>query len=287
VILRGGEGGLFGGSADPVEMVADSLARAEGDENVRAVILVVNSPGGSIGASDEIHHEIVEFKKRTGKPVIAYMQDLAASGGYYISAPADEIVANRTTLTGSIGVIIQGFNFHGTLTEIVKGQDATIKAGGNKSMGSMFADPKSEEAVEGRKLLQELCDYWHGQFKQVVRDGRGKRLVAEWETFADGRVVSAEQARKIGLVDKIGYFDTAVDAAKAKAGIGNAEIVEYSRPVGLAALFGANAQDAKPSVEQLKALEKAGPELAAEAMSERLQRELRLYPGKPMALWVP
>src|SRR5690606_31271848 len=108
----------------------DSLHKAEKDPEVRAVILEVNSPGGGVTASDYIHHEIVKFRE-SGKPVVVYMKDLAASGGYYVSAPADWIVASPTTLTGSIGVVIQGFNFHGTLTEVVKGQDATIKTGGN------------------------------------------------------------------------------------------------------------------------------------------------------------
>ncbi|MCB9894361.1 MAG: signal peptide peptidase SppA [Planctomycetes bacterium] len=277
VIMEGGGGGLFGGGVDPVALVTDSLKQAADDDSVHAVILEVNSPGGGVTASDFVHHEIVKFQKDTKKPVVVYMKDLAASGGYYISAPADYIVANETTLTGSIGVIIQGFNFHGTLTEVVKGQDATIKAGNNKAMGSMFADPESEEYAEGRALLQDLVDEMHGHFKDIVKDGRGPKLSKDWESFADGRVMSARQAEKIGLIDKIGYFEDAKKEAERLAGSDNLTVVEYGRQVGLGALLGMNAKDVKPKVEQAM----------AEQMRAELQEQLRLYPGRPMAIWMP
>ncbi|MCA8914582.1 MAG: signal peptide peptidase SppA [Planctomycetes bacterium] len=277
VIMEGGGGGLFGGGVDPVALVTDSLHQAAADDSVHAVILEVNSPGGGVTASDFIHHEIVKFQKDTKKPVVVYMKDLAASGGYYISAPADYIVANETTLTGSIGVIIQGFNFHGTLTEVVKGEDATIKAGDNKTMGSMFADPESDEYKEGRALLQDLVDEMHTHFKQIVKDGRGGQLSKDWESYADGRVMSARQAEKIGLIDKIGYFEDAKKEAERLAGSDNLTVVEYGRQVGLGALLGMNAKDVKPKVEQAM----------AEQMRAEIQAQLRLYPGRPMAIWMP
>ena len=277
VIMEGGGGGLFGGGIDPVALVKDGLRRAENDPDVHAVILEVNSPGGGVTASDLIHHEIVKFKEKTGKPVVVYMKDLAASGGYYVSAPADHIVANKTTLTGSIGVIIQGFNFHGTLTEVVKGEDATIKAGGNKAMGSMFADPESEDYQQGRELLQELVDEMHVHFKKIVKDGRGDKLVGDWETYADGRVMSATQAKKAGFIDEIGYFDTAKAKAENLAGVQDMTVVEYGRDMSLGALLGVNAEDVRPKVEDA-----LGDQMRAE-----LQEQLRLYPGRPMAIWVP
>jgi protease-4 len=276
VIMEGG-GGLFGGGIDPVALVADGLRRAADDETVDAVIIEVNSPGGGVTASDMIHHEIVNFRKKTGKPVVVYMKDLAASGGYYVSAPCDYIVANPTTLTGSIGVIIQGFNFHGTLTEVVKGEDATIKAGNNKTMGSMFADPESAEYKEGRALLQVLVDEMHVHFKNVVKEGRGNRLNADWETYADGRILTASQAEKIGLIDKIGYFEDAKAEAERLAGISNAAVVEYGRDMSLGALLGLNAEDVQPKLEQAM----------TEKLSAEMQEQLRLYPGRPMAIWVP
>lgn len=271
------EGSLFSPSQNPVELVRDGLRHARSDADVKAVILEVNSPGGGITASDLIHHEIVEFRKQTKIPVVVYMKDLAASGGYYISAPCDVIVANRTTLTGSIGVIMQGFNLHGTLTEILKGRDATIKAGNNKDMGSMFADPESAEAKESRRLLQNLVDEMHAQFKLIVKEGRGTKLKPEWEAHCDGRILSAKQAQDLGFVDKIGYFDTAVDEAKRLSGASDPTIVEYGRLSGLAALFGANSNTKGASAE----------EVVADAVARRMEEKLKLYPGKPMALWVP
>ena len=276
VIMEGG-GGLFGGGIDPVALVDDSLRRAADDPEIDAVILEVNSPGGGVTASDQIHHAIVKFREETGKPVVVYMKDLAASGGYYISAPCDYIVANPTTLTGSIGVIIQGFNFHGTLTEVVKGEDATIKAGDNKTMGSMFADPNSEEYKEGRALLQVLVDEMHVHFKKIVKDGRGSRLSADWESYADGRILSATQAHKVGLVDEIGYFEQAKAKAESLASITDAAVVDYGREVGLGALLGLTAEDAQPKLEQAM----------TEKLSAEMQEQLRLYPGRPMAIWVP
>jgi protease-4 len=276
VILES-EGSLFSPSQNPVELVRDGLNHARGDANVKAVILEVNSPGGGITASDLIHHEIVEFRKETKIPVVVYMKDLAASGGYYIAAPCDVIVANRTTLTGSIGVIMQGFNLHGTLTEILKGRDATIKAGENKDMGNMFSDPDSEETRASRKLLQQLVDEMHAQFKQVVKEGRGTHLKPDWEKHCDGRILSAKQALELGFVDKIGYFDTAVAEAKRLSGATDPTIVEYGRLGGLAALFGARANTKGASAE----------EAVADAVAKRMEERLKLYPGKPMALWIP
>jgi protease-4 len=280
VILEDGGGGLFGGGVNPVALVQDGLRKAKNDPDVKAVVLEVNSPGGGVTASDTIHKAIRDFKEETGKPVVIYMKDLAASGGYYISAPADHIVANRTTLTGSIGVIIQGFNFHGTLTEVIKGEDATIKAGGNKAMGSMFADPESKDYKEGRALLQELADEMHATFKSVVKEGRGGKLSADWETYADGRVLSASQALKVGLIDEIGYFDDAVNAAETAANVSGTTVVEYGREAGLGALLGISA-------EEVERMEKAGAMAIEERMSARLQAQLRMYPGRPMAIWVP
>lgn len=278
VILEGAGGGLFSPGVDPVAMMQDGLRSAAADKSVDAVIIEINSPGGGVTASDHIHHAILDFKEDTGKPVVVYMKDLAASGGYYISAPADHIVANRTSLTGSIGVIIQNFNLHGTLTEVVKGRDATVKSGDNKNMGSMFADPESEEYKEGRRLLQELADEIHVQFKEVVRTGRGEKLAEDWETYADGRILSASQALKVGFIDKIGYFDDAKAKAEELAQISNAAVVEYGRDTSLGALLGLSAADTKPE---------AMAAAVGEEWKQEVQEHLRLYPHRPMAIWIP
>ena len=284
IIMDSSSGGMFGGGVNTVNLIRDGLDRAAADENVKAVIIEVNSPGGGVTASDHIHHEIVKFQKESGKPVVVYMKDLAASGGYYISAPCDHIVANHTTLTGSIGVIMQNFNLHGTLTKILKGRDTTIKAGGNKSMGSMFADPDSEEYKVGRALLQELVDDMHVKFKKLVKEGRGGKLSADWETYADGRIMTAETAMRIGLIDEIGYFEDAIAAAERLSGASNCTVVQYGRRVTLATLLGLEAGDAKLYAE---AVNKAAPALAADSLGNKLQEVMKLYPDRPLVLWVP
>ncbi|MDC1142425.1 S49 family peptidase [Planctomycetota bacterium] len=281
VIMEGGGGGLFSvPGLDPVSMATDGLRLAAADDTVKAVVLEINSPGGGVGASDMIHHEILKFKAKSGKPIVVYMKDLAASGGYYIAAPADYIIAGRTTLTGSIGVIIQGFNFHGTLTEIAKGRDATVKAGGNKTMGSMFGDPDSPEYAEGRELLQELVDEMHVQFRTLVKEGRGDALQPGWETYADGRILSASQAKTHGFIDEIGYFESVLKYLEGK-GISSPTVVEYGRSVSPLSMLGLESED---QVAAAKALQ---PAFSQAALTSHVQQTLRLYPGKPMAIWVP
>lgn len=284
VIMEGGQGGLFGGAGvDPVSLVEDGLRRARNDDKVVAVILQVNSPGGGVTASDYIHDAIKRFRADTGKPVVVFMKDLAASGGYYVAAPADYIVASPTTLTGSIGVIIQSVNFHGTLTEVIRARDMTVKAGKNKSMGSPFADPESEDAREGRRLLQELVDEMHTRFKRLVKEGRKDRLVNDWENYADGRIMSADQAKTLGFIDRIGYFEDAIEEAERLSGVRNAEVVEYGRkPRGLAALFGMQGEDSKPQTSLGDM-----PGATADALAARMQQLARFYPGRPLAIWAP
>jgi protease IV len=280
VILERGGGGLFGGGINPVALIDDGLRRAARDERVKAVIIEVNSPGGGVTASDLIYERINRFREETGKPVVVYMKDLAASGGYYVAAPSDYIIANRTTLTGSIGVVIQGFNFHGTLTEIIKGRDTTITAGDNKVMGGAFVDPESEDFEHGRALLQELVDDMHELFLGVVEAGRGDRLNEGWREYADGRIFNAQTALRMGFIDDIGYFEDAVRKAEELSGTSNATVVEYGRQVGLAALFGMSAED-------MEMAGKLGPGIIGEQLSAKLQEQLRLYPGRPMAIWIP
>jgi protease IV len=278
-------GGLFGGGVNPVSHVRNSLRRASEDRRVRAVILAVNSPGGGITASDVIHNEIRQFRDHhPEKPVVVYMKDLAASGGYYVSAPADHIIASRTTLTGSIGVIMQSFNFHGTLTELLKAREDSITAGDNKAMGSMFADPESERYRESRALLQEMINEMHEQFLRVVEEGRGEKLPDDWRSYADGRILTARQALEIRLVDEIGYMEDAIRKAEELSGWQSLAPVTYGRLTGLAALFGADASQLKPLAGDAEALLKAG---IAEQFAHQAREALRLYPDRPMALWIP
>jgi protease-4 len=234
-----------GGEYNMVTLIKDQLKRAKADPQVRAVILKVNSPGGEVLASDEIANAIRSFQKKSEKPVVVSMGSLAASGGYYISAPSTYIVANELTITGSIGVIMHGLNYRGLLDKIGV-RPEVFKSGKYKDM---MSGTKSQEEItpEERQMVQDLIDETFGKFKRVVGDGRkaayqlngksGTPLSADWESYADGRILSGNEALKLGLVDAIGDFDSAVDHTKTLVKIDNAELVEYQPMFELSNLF--------------------------------------------------
>ena len=214
------------------------LAAVHSDPSVKAVILEVNSPGGYVTASDEMHHLLTEFKKESGLPVIVFMKDVAASGGYYISAPADKIVAMPTCTTGSIGVVAMLINVQEGLGKIgVKVH--TIKSGKMKDAGSPFGDFTEED----REYFQKHIDAMFEKFLEVVYEGR--KSAAGWSSIDDaalrdaaqGQVFSAKEARDKGLIDEIGYFEKAVEIAKAEAGLTDALVVRY-RYVPPPSIFG-------------------------------------------------
>ncbi len=212
------------GGAQPTvtpEGLADALAQAADDEGVRAVVLEVNSPGGGVTASDEMHQSIVDFKKNTEKPVVVSMGDTAASGGYYISTAADEIVANETTLTGSLGVIFQLNNFE-ELADKYGYKQVVIKSGEFKDIGNAFRQITPEE----REIFQSLVDESYAEFVDVISSGRGipKDRVRE---IADGRIYSGQRAKELGLVDSFGGLDEASEEARELANAGQATVVRY------------------------------------------------------------
>ncbi len=194
------------------------------DSRVRALILRVDSPGGGVVASQELYDALVDFKT-SGKPVITSMGTVAASGGYYISAPSDLIVANPGTLTGSIGVIMSLANVQ-KLLEKLGVSAVTLKAGAHKDMGSPFRELTDEE----RALLQGVMDDIHDQFIQAVADGRGKSA-DEIRPLADGRIFTGRQAVKAGLVDELGDLEQAIKRAGELAGIeGRPRVIEREVP---------------------------------------------------------
>ncbi|MEI8289900.1 MAG: signal peptide peptidase SppA [Verrucomicrobiota bacterium] len=254
----------FNGSGNNlVELIKAQLDRAANDKHVKAVVLKVDSPGGEVLASDEIYNAIRAFETddqdehgktaTKGKPVICSMGSLAASGGYYISSGCRWIVANELTITGSIGVIMHGWNYRG-LMDKVGVAPMTYKSGKFKDMLSGDRAP-GEIPAEERAMVQGLIDETYGKFKDVVADGRsaahdsnkksGKALADNWENFADGRVLSGKQALELGLVDELGNFDDAVDRALKIAKIDSANLVEYRERYDLAnflSLFGQSGQ---------------------------------------------
>ncbi|MHB9010103.1 MAG: signal peptide peptidase SppA [Limisphaerales bacterium] len=237
------EGMIAGGYIDAggvtlIDLLIAQLKRAEEDAAVKAVVLRVNSPGGEVLTSDEIANAVREFQDRCDKPVIASMGGVAASGGYYISAPCRWIVANELTLTGSIGVIMQAYNYRG-LMDRVGVRPEVYKSGRFKDMlrGSRA---ESEVPPEERKMLQDLIDETYGRFRKVVEEGRTKSLVAngnssrklvpDWTEYADGRVLSGRQAFELGFVDELGNFKAAFERAKKLARVDAANLVEYRMP---------------------------------------------------------
>jgi protease-4 len=218
-----------------VDVIKAQLDRAADDNHVKAVILKVDSPGGEVMASDEINKVIVKFQTDSKKPVICSMGSLAASGGYYISAPCRWIVANELTITGSIGVIMHGYNYRGLMDKIGV-VPMTFKSGKFKDM--LSPDRSTNEIPpEEHAMVQSLIDETYQKFKGVVAEGRsqahdkngkeGKPLADDWTKYADGRVVSGTEALKLGFVDELGDFDDAVDRAEKIVHISDANLVEY------------------------------------------------------------
>lgn len=223
------------------DLIKAQLRRAEEDDRVKAVLLKVDSPGGEVMASDEIYRAIKDFQSRNSrKPVIASMGSLAASGGYYISAPCRWIVANEMTITGSIGVIMSSWNYRG-LMDKVGVLPQTFKSGKFKDMMSGSREPDSISPEE-KAMIQSLIDETFGRFKHVVQEGRslaydrnkdgkdkGQALSDDWQNYADGRILSGTEALKLGFVDELGNFDDAVARAKRIAGISRANLVQYQQ----------------------------------------------------------
>ncbi len=209
-----------------VQEVVAHLRLAEKDDQIKVVLFKIDSPGGTTTASDMLYHEIVAFKQRTGKKVVVCMMNLATSGGYYVSLPADVIIAHPTTVTGSVGVILMRPQVSGLMDKIGVGV-AVNKSGANKDMGSPFRPITPSE----EHMLQELTDGLGRRFVDLVQQHRGldgERLAK----VADARIFLADAAVDAGLVDRIGYLPDAVDEAKAIAGLDDdARVVTYRRTV--------------------------------------------------------
>jgi protease IV len=203
--------------------VKEKLRMAEKDDNVVAVILRIDSPGGSVTASDLIYKEIVKFRKESSKPVVAAFMGQATSGGYYVGCGADEIIATRSCLTGSIGVIMKTYNLQGLHSKLgIK--PITIKSGSLKDIGSSSRPMTKEE----RAILQDLIDEMNAQFTKVVREGRGKKMEQkDFDFISTATIIKAKTALKHNLIDKIGDLDDAIARAKKLAKVKDAHVIQY------------------------------------------------------------
>jgi protease-4 len=202
----------------------EELKKAEKDSNVKALVVRINSAGGTVTASDIMFKELEMFKRAAKIPVVAVMMDVAASGGYYVALAADTIIAHPTTVTGSIGVIMVTLNAEGLMQKLGLAA-ATIKSGDRKDMGSPFRALTEDE----RKIYQGVIDGLHGQFVARLVDARRLPLDTA-RTVADGRVYTAQQALDLKLVDRVGYMDDALRLARQAIGVTEARVVVYHRP---------------------------------------------------------
>jgi protease-4 len=208
-----------------VEEITEALKKARDDTAVRGVLLRINSPGGSVTASDILYHELMRYKNATGAKVIACLSALGTSGGYYVATAADEIIAHPTTITGSISVIAVKFDIKGLL-DLVGIKEETVKSGRLKDIWSPFRPSTDEE----QKIMQGIIDSFHQRFVNVIAAGRPKLTGEEIERLADGRIFTADQALESKLVDRIGYMDDALDRLKSMLGVASPKIITYARP---------------------------------------------------------
>jgi len=205
----------------------EELTKAAEDKNVKGIVLRINSPGGTVTASDILYHEVQKFKKERNIPVVACIMDLGTSGGYYLAVASDQIVAHPSAVTGSLGVIMLTLNGSGLMEKI--GITATaITSGTHKDMGSPFRKMTAKD----RAIFQSVIDSLYQRFLEVIEKGRPNLTKEKIRQLADGRIYSAPQAKKAGLIDEIGYLDDAIDLAKRQAGLSEAKVIMYQRAGG-------------------------------------------------------
>lgn len=218
-------GGLLQPTENDLSRFVQELDLAARDDAVKAVVLRVNSPGGTVTASDVMYQTIKRFKAQTHKPVVASLQDVAASGAYYASCASDKIIAHPTSVVGSIGVIFNTFTISGTLEKIGAKSEA-IKSGPLKDMGSPFKDLDPQ----AREIMQAMVDEYYKRFVDIVTSNRPLQNNETVKMVTDGRVFSGTRAAELGLVDRTGLLDDAIDEARKMAKAPGAKVVTYRRP---------------------------------------------------------
>lgn len=214
--------------------ISDQLYDAENNPSVKAIILFIDSPGGEISAVEKVYHRIEEVRKH-GIKVIALMDSVAASGGYYISAGCDRVIAGKLTITGSVGVIINSYKYYDLLGKIGV-QDEVYKTGKFKD----FLNPARPSTQQEQELVKNMLDESYDDFIQVVSRGRinsNGELTPEYikkSAVGDGRIFSGQEALKLGLIDQLGYYDDAVDEAikLSKMNKNNIQIISYEENIG-------------------------------------------------------
>jgi len=212
-------------SESAVSRLREELERAERDDEIAALVLRIDSPGGTVIASEILYRELMRHKRATGRPVVAQLMGIAASGGYYVAMSADRVQAYPSTITGSIGVIMLGFNASGLMEKV--GVDyQTFTTGSFKDAGSPFRPMSDAERAQIQSVVTDLF----ASFLEVVEKGRPALSRAGFEQLADGRIFSGKQALGAGLIDSLGDLESAIEAAKTAARVdGDARVVIYRR----------------------------------------------------------
>jgi len=220
------KGSFFSKEPSMVASLKEQLDRARKDDRVKGVIVRINSPGGSLGATQMIYDEITRFRKDAGRYVLAHYLEIAASGGLYVSMAADQIMAYSSALTGSMGVLFVSPNFQ-ELGEKIGVEYRVVKTGARKDMGSPFRSWPPEE----RKMLENLANGYAEQFRNVVFASRKSHGMSQrdFETLADARILSAEEARKLRLIDELGTISDAVANVEKRNARGRMKVVAYTR----------------------------------------------------------
>jgi len=292
---------------EPTAQKFDAIMTAiEQDENVKAVVLEIETPGGTVTASDEIHARIGRFKKKmqeSGRnvPVVVSMGAIAASGGYYVACASDHIIAQRTTITGSIGVIFPMINAHELAQKYgVKEISIAAPEHGMKNAGSWLSNLKEEE----RKYLQGLVNDFYDTFKDVVSKGRAGKLkpppgmAVQGQVYtseqalkliADGRVYTASEAKAMGLVDDLGYLVDAYNKAGDMAGpLKNKHVVRYTpKPPTLFEMLSADAKSGVAAAAQGAAGQGATGTVTINGVNVNVDvRALLDELGRPRALYL-
>lgn len=248
MIINARTGGLLQASENKLSLFTQEMNRAARDPAVKAVVLRINSPGGTVTCSDTMYEIVKDFRQKTGKPVVASAQEVCASGAYYIACGADQIVASPTSIVGSVGVILTTLDISGIMGKLGIRAEA-ITSGPLKDMGSPFKplDP------EARAVMQGMIDDYYKRFVGVVTSNRTQLSdPAVLKTATDGRVFSGEQALKNHMVDRLGTLEDALDLAREMSKSPGSRAVLYRRPFGYGGSIYAQQQTPAPQVNVLR-----------------------------------
>ena len=223
---------FLGTTRSSAQLALMAIRRATHDKKVMAILMDVDSGGGGITASDILYKALIDFKgSQPGRVVVAMCGDVAASGAYYVALAADHIVAHPTTVTGSIGVLMQGLNMR-ELSEKIGITDITIKSGDNKDLMNPFHDMSAEQ----QEILQDIVDEMHSRFVGLVVEHR-QMDENEARRLADGRIVTAPRAEKLGLIDQVGYWDDAIGKTAELLEVDDIRVYRYEEEFSLSSFL--------------------------------------------------